>query len=158
MATTAKKATKKATKTVARKAGGGGTPSRARDITVAPTYRPTVATGPLRVTAQGATLKDDGRLIIVVHVTDTDGVPVAGLKVANFKLWQMGHLFDSLDGFFVVEVEGVAGLEGTYQLVRKPWSLVGNGTIPFFVRVQKGALRSGTAMTFIVKVREGLDA
>jgi hypothetical protein len=41
--------------------------------------------------------------------------------------------------------------------VRSPWSLVGNGTIPCFVRVRKGALRSGTALTFSVKVREGLD-
>ena len=44
-----------------------------------------------------------------------------------------------------------------YHLVQTTWSLVGNGTIPFFVRVEKGKLRSGAAMTFIVKVREGLD-
>ena len=69
----------------------------------------------------------------------------------------MGHHFDELSGFFVVEIENIAGLEGTYQLVRKPWSLAGNGTIPFVVRAEKGRLRSGVAMTFIVKVREGLD-
>lgn len=150
MATKAKKA--------AKKTAGSAVRGRARDVTVGPTHRPTLATGPLRVTAQGATLKDDDRLIVVVHVTDTEGVPVTGLKKANFRLWQMGHFFSEVGGIFVVEASEIAGLEGTYQLVRRPWTLVGNGTIPFFVRVQKGTLRSGTAMTFIVKVREGLDA
>ncbi|WP_372013820.1 hypothetical protein [Pseudoxanthomonas sp. 10H] len=143
----------KATKKTAR----GTTPARRGDVTTTPTHRPTLAGGPLRVTAQGATLKDDERLIVVVHVADQEGAPVAGLKKANFRLWQMGHHFSELGGCFVVEVAGIAGLEGTYQLVREPWSLVGNGTIPFIVRVQKGAARSGMAMTSIVKVREGLD-
>ena len=170
MATKAKKATvvkkaatvKKAAKAAKpmKRAGGGTTPTRRPDGTVGPTTgptTPTLPTGPLRVTAQGATLKDDDRLMFAVHVTDADGVPITGLKKANFKLWQLGHLFSELDDFFVVELGEISGLEGAYHLVRKPWSLVGNGTTPFFVRVQKGALRSGTALTFIVKVREGLD-
>jgi hypothetical protein len=57
----------------------------------------------------------------------------------------------------VVEIENIPGLEGISHLVQKTWSVVGNGTIPFFVRVEKGKLRSGGALTFIVKVREGLD-
>jgi hypothetical protein len=121
------------------------------------TARPKLATGPLHVSAQGAILKDDDRLMVVVRVLDDAGAPVTGLKKANFRLWQMGHLFGELSGFFVVEIENLPGLEGLYHLVRKPWSLVGNGTIPFFVRVQKGALRSGAALTAIVKVRDGLD-
>jgi hypothetical protein len=82
---------------------------------------------------------------------------VTGLKKANFKLWQMAHLFDQSTSFFVVEIENIPGLEGMYHLVQKTWSVVGNGTIPFFVRVEKGKLRSGAALTFIVKVRDGLD-
>lgn len=119
--------------------------------------RPTIASGPLLVAAQGAILKDDDRLIVVVRVQDADGAPVTGLKKANFQLWQMGHLFGQSTSFFVVEIENIPGLEGLYHLVQKTWSLVGNGTIPFFVRVEKGKLRSGSALTFIVKVREGLD-
>ncbi len=83
--------------------------------------------------------------------------PVTGLKKSNFQLWQMGHLFDQSTSFFVVEIENLPGLEGMYHLVQKTWSVVGNGTIPFFVRVEKGKLRHGAALTFIVKVREGLD-
>lgn len=123
----------------------------------ATTARPALATGPLQVSAQGAILKDDDRLIVVVRVLDAGGAPVTGLKKSNFALWQMGHLLGDLSDFFVVEIENLPGLEGLYHLVRKPWSLVGNGTIPFFVRVQKGALRTGSALTSIVKVRDGLD-
>ena len=119
--------------------------------------RPTVASGPLQVSAQGAILKDDDRLMIVVRVQDKDGAPVAGLKKSNFKLWQMGHLFYESTNFFVVEIENIPGLEGLYHLVHQQWSLVGNGTIPFYVRVTKGVLRTGGTLTFIVKVREGLD-
>ena len=142
---------------MARKKAGDTTPTRKPDITVGKTPRPKLATGPLTVTAQGAILKDDDRLIVVVRVQDADGAPVTGLKKANFQLWQMGHLFGQSTSFFVVEIENIPGLEGLYHLVQKTWSLVGNGTIPFFVRVEKGKLRSGAALTFIVKVREGLD-
>jgi hypothetical protein len=138
-----------------RKKTGGTTPTRRPDIGTVP--RPTLASGPLTVEAQGAILKDDDRLIVAVRVRDAAGEPVTGLKKQHFKLWQLGHFFSSLDGFFVVELEGIAGLEGLYHLVRTPWSLVGNGTIPFYVRVAKGALRTGGALTCIVKVREGLD-
>ena len=126
-------------------------------MTVGKAPRPKLASGPFTVTAQGAILKDDDRLIVVVRVLDDQGVPVTGLKKANFKLWQMGHLFGESTSFFVVEIDNIPGLEGMYHLVQKTWSLVGNGTIPFFVRVEKGKLRSGGALTFIVKVREGLD-
>lgn len=119
--------------------------------------RPTIANGPLLVSAQGGLLKDDDRLIVVVRVTDADGTPVTGLRKSNFSLWQMGQLFGEASGFFVVEIENLAGLEGLYHLVHKTWSVAGNGTIPFFVRVQKGKLRSGATLTFIVKVRDGLD-
>ena len=144
---------------MARKKVGGATPTPTGrpDATVRKTPRPTLASGPLQVSAQGAILKDDDRLIIVVRVTDADGVPVTGLKKSNFQLWQMAHLFDQSTGFFVVEIENLPGLEGLYHLVQKTWSVVGNGTIPFFVRVEKGKLRSGAALTFIVKVRDGLD-
>ena len=116
-----------------------------------------LASGPLQVEAQGATLKDDERLIIAVRVRDHEGKPVTGLTKSNFKIWQLGHFFSDVSGFFVVELEAIAGLEGLYHLVRKNWSLVPNGTIPFYVRVAKGSLRTGGALTFIVKVREGLD-
>ena len=144
---------------MARKKVGGSTPTPTKrpDVTVGKTPRPTLASGPLQVSAQGAILKDDDRLMIVVRVLDDEGLPVTGLKKANFKLWQMGHLFGQSTSFFVVEIENLAGLEGMYHLVQTTWSLVGNGTIPFFVRVEKGKLRSGAALTFIVKVREGLD-
>ena len=144
---------------MARKKAGDGTPTPTRkpDLTFEKAPRPKLATGPLAVTAQGAILKDDDRLIIVVRVLDDQGVPVTGLKKANFKMWQMGHLFGQSTSFFVVEIENLPGLEGMYHLVQTTWSLVGNGTIPFFVRVEKGKLRSGAALTFIVKVREGLD-
>ena len=144
---------------MAKKKVGGSTPTPTQrsDATVGKAPRPTLASGPLTVTAQGAILKDDDRLIIVVRVLDDQGLPVIGLKKANFKLWQMAHLFDQSTSFFVVEIEDIPGLEGMYHLVQKTWSLVGNGTIPFFVRVEKGKLRSGAALTFIVKVREGLD-
>lgn len=141
-----------------KKVGGTApTPTRQPDVSVGKTPRPTLATGPLQVTAQGAILKDDDRLIIVVRVLDADGLPMTGLKKSNFKLWQMAHLFDQSTSFFVVEIENIPGLEGLYHLVQRNWSVVGNGTIPFFVRVEKGKLRSGAALTFIVKVREGLD-
>ena len=144
---------------MARKKAGGTTPTPTKepDFTAGKAPRPKLATGPLTVTAQGAILKDDDRLMIVVRVLDDEGMPVTGLKKANFKLWQMGHLFGQSTSFFVVEIENLPGLEGMYHLVQTTWSLVGNGTIPFFVRVEKGKLRSGAAMTFIVKVREGLD-
>ena len=144
---------------MARKKAGDGTtmPTRKPDLTFEKAPGPKLASGPLTVTAQGAILKDDDRLIIVVRVLDDQGLPVTGLKKANFKLWQMGHLFGQSTSFFVVEIENLAGLEGMYHLVQPTWSLVGNGTIPFFVRVEKGKLRSGAALTFIVKVREGLD-
>ena len=144
---------------MARKKVGGSTPTPTKrpDVTVEKAPRPKLASGPLTVTAQGAILKDDDRLIIVVRVLDDQGLPVTGLKKANFKLWQMAHLFDQSTSFFVVEIENIPGLEGMYHLVQKTWSVVGNGTIPFFVRVEKGKLRSGAALTFIVKVREGLD-
>lgn len=144
---------------MARKKAGGTTPipTKKPDMTAQAAPRPKLASGPLTVAAQGAILKDDDRLIIVVRVLDDQGVPVTGLKKANFKLWQMGHLFDQSTTFFVVEIENIPGLEGLYHLVQKTWSVVGNGTIPFFVRVDKGKLRSGAALTFIVKVREGLD-
>ena len=141
-----------------RKIGGTTpTPTKKRDVSAGTTPRPTVASGPLAVTAQGAIFKDDDRLMLVVRVRDADGLPVTGLKKANFKWWQMGHFLGEVSGFFVVEIEGIPGCEGLYHLVQKTWSTVGNGTIPFFVRVQKGALRHGDALTFIVKVREGLD-
>ena len=144
---------------MARKKVGGATPTPTKkpDVTAQKAPRPKLASGPLLVSAQGAILKDDDRLMIVVRVLDDEGVPVTGLKKANFKLWQMAHLFDQSTSFFVVEIENIPGLEGMYHLVQKTWSLVGNGTIPFFVRVEKGKLRSGAALTFIVKVREGLD-
>lgn len=144
---------------MARKKVGGSTPTPTKrpDVTAEKAPRPKLASGPLTVTAQGAILKDDDRLIIVVRVLDDEGLPVTGLKKANFKLWQMAHLFDQSTSFFVVEIENIPGLEGLYHLVQKTWSVVGNGTIPFFVRVEKGKLRSGAALTFIVKVREGLD-
>lgn len=144
---------------MARKKAGGSTPTPTRrpDMTAGKAPRPKLASGPLTVTAQGAILKDDDRLIIVVRVLDDQGVPVTGLKKANFKLWQMAHLFGQSTSFFVVEIADIPGLEGLYHLVQKTWSVVGSGTIPFFVRVEKGKLRSGAALTFIVKVREGLD-
>lgn len=140
-----------------KKAGDVGVAKRPDLTASAGRPRPTIASGPLLVAAQGAILKDDDRLIVVVRVQDADGAPVTGLKKANFQLWQMGHLFGQSTSFFVVEIENIPGLEGLYHLVQKTWSLVGNGTIPFFVRVEKGKLRSGSALTFIVKVREGLD-
>jgi len=130
------------------------------DVVATPTRRPDVtkiATGDLQVAAQGALLKDDDRLMFAVRVVDADGAPVVGLKKANFKVFQLGHMFGDMSNFFVVELGTVAGLEGMYHLVRKNWSLVPNGTIPFYVRVQKGVARSGGAMTFVVKVRDGLD-
>ena len=144
---------------MARKKVGGAapTPTKRPDATLGKTPRPTLATGALQVSAQGAILKDDDRLIVVVRVLDADGAPVTGLKKSNFQLWQMGPLFGQSTGFFVVEIENLPGLEGLYHLVQKTWSIVGNGTIPFFVRVEKGKLRHGAALTFIVKVREGLD-
>jgi hypothetical protein len=143
---------------MAKKKTGSVTATKRPDLTATTTNtRPTLASGPLVVSAQGAILKDDDRLIIAVRVLDKDGAPVTGLKKSNFKLWQLGHLFDEASSFFVVELENLAGLEGMYHLVHPQWSVVGNGTIPFFVRVTKGALRSGGAMTFIVKVRDGLD-
>ena len=142
-----------ARKKTARKAGS--TTTRAPGVGTAP--RPTLASGPLHVTAQGAILKDDDRLILAVRVLDQDGKPVTGLAKQHFKCWQLGHFFSALSNFFVVEIDNIPGLEGMYQLVRPNWSMVGNGTIPFYVRVAKGGLRTGGALTFIVKVREGLD-
>ena len=129
------------------------------EVTATPTRRPEltrVATGDLQVSAQGALLKDDDRLILAVRVLDADGAAVVGLKKANFKLFQLGHLFGSIGSFSVIELGTIDGLEGMYHLVRHSWSLVPNGTIPFFVRVQKGLARSGGAMTFVVKVNDGL--
>jgi len=142
---------------MAKKKTGTVTATRRPDVTATRTATPTIASGPLLVSAQGAILKDDDRLMIAVRVLDKDGVPVAGLKKSNFKLWQLGQLFDEASNFFVVELANLPGLEGMYHLVHQQWSVVGNGTIPFFVRVTKGALRSGGALTFIVKVRDGLD-
>ena len=74
---------------MARKKAGDGTtmPTRKPDLTFEKAPRPKLASGPLTVTAQGAILKDDDRLMIAVRVLDDQGVPVTGLKKANFKLW-----------------------------------------------------------------------
>ena len=82
---------------MARKKAGDGTatPTRKPDLTFEKAPGPKLASGPLTVTAQGAILKDDDRLMIAVRVLDDQGVPVTGLKKANFKLWQMGHLSES---------------------------------------------------------------
>lgn len=129
----------------------------ARKTAAAGTARARLAPGPLQVEAQGATLKDDDRLIIAVRVRDSQGEPVTGLTKAAFKLWQLGHHFGSVSDVFVVELAEIAGLEGLYHLVRKNWSIVPNGTLPFYVRVSRRGLEPGGALTFIVKVREGLD-
>lgn len=118
--------------------------------------RPTVATGSFEVSAQGAIYKGDDRLMVAVRVLDETGKPVTGLTEQNFHLWQLGHFFSGVADFFVVELGDIDDLKGLYQLVRNPWSVAGNGTIPFYVRVKKGA-RTGGALTFIVKVRDGLD-
>ncbi len=118
---------------------------------------PMAAIGPLSVSAQGAILKGDERLMFAVRVVDGAGKPVTGLKDKHFKVWQLGHLFGELDDIFVVELGEIDGLEGMYHLVRSQWSLVGNGTIPFAIRVARNSASTGTALTFIVKVREGLD-
>jgi hypothetical protein len=131
------------------------TPSRGTRPTTAQ-KRPTVATGLLQVSAQGAIYKGDDRLMVAVRVLDEAGKPVTGLTEQNFHLWQLGHFFSGVSDFFVVELGDIDDLKGLYQLVRSPWSLVGTGTIPFYVRVKKG-VRTGGALTFIVKVREGLD-
>lgn len=118
---------------------------------------PTAAIGSLSVSAQGAILKGDERLIFAVRVVDGTGKPVTGLKDQHFKVWQLGHHFGELGDTFVVELDSIAGLEGMYHVVRSQWSLVGNGTIPFAIRVARNKASAGIALTFIVKVREGLD-
>lgn len=118
---------------------------------------PMAAIGPLQVTAQGAILKDDERLMFAVRVLDDAGKPEKGLGAQHFKVWQLGHFFSEVGDTFVVELEDIPGLEGVYHVVRSQWSTVGNGTIPFFIRVARNNLKSGSALTFIVKVREGLD-
>ena len=137
--------------------GRKSSPTTKRTPGVGKANTPTVATGPLQVSAQGAIFKGDDRLMVSVRVLDDDGAPVTGLKKQHFKWWQLGHFFGQFSSFFVVEIEDIAGLEGMYQLVQADWSTVGNGTIPFYVRVAKSSLRTGGALTFIVKVREGLD-
>lgn len=137
------------------KKAGTGTVTKRPDIGKAP--GPKVATGALTVEAQGAILKDDDRLIVAVRVRDASGAPIVGLKDANFTLWQLGHSFSEISGTFVVELESIAGLEGLYHVVRDKWSLAPNGTIPFYVRVARGPLSAGGALTFVVKVRDGLD-
>lgn len=124
----------------------------------APGKRPTVAIGPLSVEAQGAIFKGDDRVIVVVRVRDQDGAPVAGLDREHFKWWRLGHSISEFSAFWVVELENIPGLEGMYQLVQDQWSTVGNGTIPLYVHVATSKQRSGGALTFLVKVREGLDA
>ena len=118
---------------------------------------PLVAIGPLSVTAQGAILKGDERLIFAVRVLDDKGKPVTGLKDHHFQVWQLGHFFGEIGDVFSVELGEIDGLQGMYHVVRSQWSLVGNGTIPFAIRVARNASSTGTALTFIVKVREGLD-
>ena len=69
-----------------KKVGGvAPTPTRRPDVLAGKAPRPTLASGPLDVSAQGAILKDDDRLMLVVRVRDADGQPVTGLKKANFK-------------------------------------------------------------------------
>ena len=60
---------------MARKKAGGTTPTPTRepDFTAGKAPRPKLATGPFTVTAQGAILKDDDRLMIVVRVLDEAG-------------------------------------------------------------------------------------
>lgn len=138
------------------KAGTPTTAGRRPDIgTTTGTQK--VATGVLQVTAQGAIYKGDDRLMLAVRVLDDAGKPITGLKEQHFQWWQLGHFFSEISDFFVVEIENIPGLEGMYHLVRQNWSMVGNGTIPFYVRVARSRLRNGGALTFIVKVREGLD-
>jgi hypothetical protein len=118
---------------------------------------PMAAIGPLTVTAQGAILKGDERLMFAVRVLDGAGKPVTGLQDQHFKVWQLGHFFGEIGDTFVVELGEIDGLEGLYHLVRSQWSLVPNGTIPFAIRVARNNASTGTALTFVVKVREGLD-
>lgn len=118
---------------------------------------PKALVGPLTVSAQGAILKDDERLMFAVRVLDAAGKPVTGLKDQHFKVWQLGHFFSEIGDTFAVELGEIDGLQGMYHVVRSQWSLVGNGTIPFAIRVARNEANAGTALTFVVKVREGLD-
>lgn len=106
-----------------------------------------------KVNAQGSYITNDDRLMFAVEVKDEEGVPVTGLKKANFKIWQLGHLFGDLS-FFVVELEPIAGLEGHYHLVSKFWNPAVNGTFAFKINVGKYRTK-GTAMTWVVKVDGG---
>lgn len=133
-----------------KKAGRVG---RVPDIGEAPPPM-TAVVGPLTVQAQGAVLGGDDRVIITVHVADQKGKPVTGLSTQHFRAWQTGHLFGELNSIWVVELENLPGLEGTYHVVSDHWSLAVNGTVPFLVRVERNAASTGVALTFAVKVQE----
>ena len=59
--------------------------SKRPDFTATETPTPAIRSGPLLVSAQGAILKDDDRLMIAVRVLDEDGTPVVGLTQSNFN-------------------------------------------------------------------------
>ena len=79
------------------------------------------------------------------------------MKKSNFALWQLGQLFDEASGFFVVELGKSPACKACTSSCTRYGRWPATASFPFFVRVTKGSLRSGGALTFIVKVREGLD-
>ena len=125
------------------------------DVSAGKAPRPSLAGGPLDVSAQGAILDDD-RLMLVVRVRDADGQPVTGLKRPTSKWWQMGHFFGGCcPASSVVEIEISPVARGLYHLVQKTWSTVGNGTIPFRAGAEGACAMAH--MTFIVQGARGLD-
>ena len=84
---------------------------------------PVVAIGSLSVSAQGAILKGDERLMFAVRVLDDAGKPVTGLKDHHFKVWQLGHFFSEIGDTFAVELGEIDGLEGitTWSDRSGPW-------------------------------------
>jgi hypothetical protein len=80
----------------------------------------------------------DNDMVLVVEVTDADGVPVTDLNTQNFEVWQVGIVgFGRLDPTLVQHLGDVdADLDGVYHVVRK-WSMFAETQCGFCVIVTR---------------------
>ncbi|MDX1460136.1 MAG: hypothetical protein R3348_03695 [Xanthomonadales bacterium] len=81
---------------------------------------------------------DDNDMVLVVEVTDTDGIPVTGLDTPNFEVWQVGIVsFGRLNPTLTQHLGEVdEDLNGVYHVVRR-WNMFAETQCGFCVIVKR---------------------
>ena len=77
-------------------------------------------------------------MVLVVEVLDRDGLPVTGLELENFEVWQLGMAgFGNINPILIqdLEIHGAA-LAGVYHVVPR-WSLFIESQVVFSVTVTR---------------------